>query len=84
MATVAVFLAGCGSIPVDVAQAGNQFIREWEQDKRPTLPDAEFYALSEEQQKFYMPETKVKARQWGHDQWDYRVNGNTRPGVPPK
>lgn len=73
--TATVVVTGCGSIPADVARGGDHAWEVWEQDKRPTLPDAEYDALPAEKQKFYMPQTKEAARLWEREQWTRRVHG---------
>lgn len=71
--TTAFVVTGCGSIPVDVKAAGDGFIEDWEYDKRPTLPDAEYDKLAPEQQKLYMPKTLEDARRFSHKQWRERT-----------
>lgn len=55
-------LAGCGTIPAQVESDMRFGFQAWEQDKRPTLPDADYGALDDERRELYMPESRDKAR----------------------
>lgn len=70
-----VAVTGCGSIPADIKNGGDQFIREWNEDKRPTIPDDEFNKLPVDKQALFMPQTLEDARVWGHTQWFRRTGG---------
>lgn len=48
----------------EAAQSGWE---RWEQDKRPTLSNEDYTALSEEERKLYLPEAKVNARLFERD-----------------
>lgn len=55
-------LAGCGSVPAQ-GRADLAFgFKAWEEDKRPTLTDEEYAALSEEDRELYMPQSREYAR----------------------
>ena len=66
IAFTAAFSTSCVSKELyrDAAQSGWE---RWEQDKRPTLDNEAYSALSEEERKLYLPEAKVNARKFERD-----------------
>lgn len=55
-------LAGCGSVPAQ-GRADLAFgFKAWEEDKRPTLTDEEYAALTDDERKLYMPQSREYAR----------------------
>lgn len=55
-------LVGCGTIPAQVESDLHFAHKAWQQDKRPTLPDDEYAALSETERELYMPASRERAR----------------------
>jgi hypothetical protein len=57
-----VALAGCTTAPEQVKDDMEFAYKAWEEDKRPTLGNDDYAALTEEQRKPYMPESRDRAR----------------------
>jgi hypothetical protein len=62
----ALVLCGCVSRAVyhDAAESG---WKRWEQDRRPTVTDDAYNAMSEEERALYLPAAKVAAREFERD-----------------
>jgi Fe-S cluster biosynthesis and repair protein YggX len=60
-------IAGCAGKAIyrEAAESGWE---RWEADRRPILPDEEYIDLTPEEQKFYLPQSKVNTRIFERDQ----------------